>query len=197
MVNSGEERQRWDQRYREGSHPRREPDPFLARAYAEYVQPLFPEGGSALDVAGGSGRHAVWLAQRGWKVTLVDISEVGVAQARQAAAQQHVKLEVKVADLTDSSLDRERYDLVLVFFYLQRDLFPALVSTLKPGGLLLYKTYTKEHRKRAKGPKNPCYFLEENELLFAFHKLRMLHYKESFGDEAVAELVARKEVAKR
>jgi len=67
------ERTSWNQRYRERSHSSLQPDPFLVDGYQEFIAPLFPAGGIALDIAGGVGRHAIWLAQRNWKVDSLDI----------------------------------------------------------------------------------------------------------------------------
>ena len=89
-------------------------------------------------------------------------------------------------------LGREQYDLVIVFFFLQRELFPALAAALKPGGLLIYKTYTTEQKNFAGGPSHPMFLLEPNELLHAFSSLRVLHYHETISQKGVAELVARK-----
>lgn len=187
-----DERQAWNQRYREGSHANFTPDAFLVSAYEEYVHPLFPGAGTALDVAGGLGRHAMWLGRRGWRVTVVDISEVAAQKALAKAGRGHVQLDFLVRDLTTYRLEPESFDLILVFFYLQRELFPALIRALKPGGVLLYKTYTKEHRKFAKGPSNPMYFLDRDELLDAFRDLDVLYYRETVQEKGVAELVARK-----
>src|SRR5690242_11135179 len=73
----------WDKKYSEGSHSSLDPDPFLVSAYEEFLFGTPP--GLALDVAGGVGRHAIWLAQRGWRVKLLDISEVGIRQAEENA----------------------------------------------------------------------------------------------------------------
>ena len=72
-YDTNEERQDWNRRYSDGSHASFEPDPFLNSAYDDFIQPLFPKSGSALDIAGGTGRHAIWLAELRWKVTVVDI----------------------------------------------------------------------------------------------------------------------------
>ena len=64
---------------------------------------------------------------------------------------------------------------------------------LKSGGILVYKTYTREQLTLGGGPSHPMHLLESNELLRAFGSLRVLHYHESIRDKAVAELVARKE----
>src|SRR6266851_3745674 len=82
---SSSDRARWNQKYRESPNSWLVPDAFLEQAFFEYVLPVFPQGGNALDIAGGAGRHSIWLAKRGWEVTLIDISEIGVEQARQNA----------------------------------------------------------------------------------------------------------------
>src|SRR5947209_5131051 len=78
-----DERSLWNKKYSEGSHTSLEPDPLLVNAYAEFLQDSGP--GKALDVAGGAARHALWLAERGWQVKLVDVSEVGIEVAQQNA----------------------------------------------------------------------------------------------------------------
>jgi 2-polyprenyl-3-methyl-5-hydroxy-6-metoxy-1,4-benzoquinol methylase len=186
------ERESWNRRYAEGEHMAFEPDPFLLTAYGEFIQPLFPRHGVALDVAGGLGRHAIWMAELRWKVTVVDISEVAFEKAQRKAEERGVAIDFLVRDLNSWSPDRKKYDLILVFFYLQRDLFPALEAALKPGGLLLCKTYTEEHKKFQGGPSREDYFLKENELLRAFPSLRTLYYRETVQEKGIAELVATK-----
>jgi hypothetical protein len=100
----------------------------------------------------------------------------------------------EVVDLNSAQeLGHEQYDLILVFFYLQRELFPALISALKSGGMLIYKTYTSEQKRfSTTGPTHPMFLLEPNELLRAFASLRILHYQETIAEKGVAELVALK-----
>lgn len=189
-----DEKAQWNQRYSQGSHGALEPDPLLINACSEFLTGAPP--GLALDVAGGVGRHALWLAERGWRVKLVDISEVGLEWARknaaELAAQQNIDFEA--LDLnTTSTLGRQQYDLVLVFFYLRRELFPALVEALKPGGFLICKTYSVEQLNFKGGPSHPMYLLEQNELLHAFRSLRILYYRETVKGKGVAELVAQKQ----
>ena len=186
------ERESWNRRYRGGSHGSLEPDPFLLLAYENYVQPLFSRPGTALDVAGGLGRHAIWLARRNWRVTLMDVSEVGLAKAREGAGRVADQIEFVRADMKEFNAGRRRYDLVLVFFYLERKIFPELMKALRPGGVLIYKTYTREQRKFKGGPSHPLHLLKENELLKAFSRLRVLYYSETIRDRGVAEFVGRK-----
>lgn len=183
----------WDQRYREGAHKWRQPDPFLPAAYRKFIAPALSRPGRALDVAGGVGRHALWLARRGWQVTVVDASTVGLAEARRRARQTGVKLSTRRMDLRSANLPRGGYDLVLVFFFLERKLFPALARALKPGGILVYKTYTLPQRKLGTGgPRDPRFLLRKGELQRAFPGLQVLSYDEVVGEKAVAELVARR-----
>jgi SAM-dependent methyltransferase len=185
-----DQRDAWNRRYLENPSLYFEPDQFLLKAYEQYIQPLFPRGGEALDVAGGLGRHAIWLAELRWNVTCVDISEVAFEKSQKKAQERDVKIDFLVRDLNTWSPDRRKYDLVLVFYYLQRDLFSYLEASLKPGGLLIYKTYTAEQLQYEDGPRNPQHLLRQNELLHAFPGLRTLFYRESVSEKAVAELVA-------
>ncbi len=187
-----DEREAWNKRYAEGEHMAFEPDPFLLTAYDDFIHPHFSKGGSALDVAGGLGRHAIWLAELRWRVTVVDISEIAFKKAQKKAEERGVKIEFLVRDLRTYQPERVQYDLLLVFYYLQRELFHELVQALKPGGLLIYKTYTHEQQDFAKGPKNPVQLLKDNELLHSFPSLKTLYYREIVQDKAVAELVAMK-----
>jgi SAM-dependent methyltransferase len=192
-----DEKSSWNKKYSEGSHGSLDPDPFLVSAYDEFLLGTSP--GLALDVAGGVGRHAIWLAQRGWRVKLLDISEVGINLARENAKKMLPvagKDPLFTAEMTDlnsaGALGQEQYDLVIVFFFLQRELFPALLDAIKPGGILIYKTYTTEQKNFPGGPSHPMFLLDPNELLHAFRSLRVLDYHETIQQKGVAELVARK-----
>ncbi|MBZ5506781.1 MAG: methyltransferase domain-containing protein [Acidobacteriia bacterium] len=187
------EKTRWDRKHSERLHSSFDPNTFLVTAYDEFVSSKPP--GVALDLAGGAGRHAIWLAERGWHVKLVDISEVGLRQAEENARQRTItgSIVTKVQDLnTEKDLGREQYDLVVVFSFLQRELFPALRMSLKPGGHLIYKTYTMDQLNFNSGPRNPVFLLQPNELLHAFSSMRVLHYHETIHEKGVAELIARK-----
>ena len=194
-MEQSDERALWNQKFRSGSHAAIEPDPFLVSAYGDYVEPLIGTGRGcrALDLAGGTGRHALFLAAQGWQVTLLDVSEVGLQRAYKEAVQRGVSIELRNEAAADANLGRGEFDLILVFFFLERELFPAIREALKPGGLLIYKTYTREHPRLSggRGPQHPMHLLERNELLRAFNSLEILFYRETVVDKGVAELVAR------
>ncbi len=172
-------------------------DPFLSDAFSEYILPAFPHGGRALDLAGGAGRHAIWLAKQGWEVTLIDISKEGIEQARQNAGSLTSHIHFVVDDLTQFKASQTHlgsgFDLVMAFFYLERGIFSEIVSVLRLGGLLVYKTHTLAQTTLVGGPTNPNYLLEPGALLRLTSGLRTLHYREQSAEKAAAELVAKRE----
>ena len=192
MPSDSTERERWNQKYRENPGAWLEPDPFLARAFSEYVQPLFPRG-DALDFAGGAGRHAIWLAKQGWDVTLIDVSETGVELTRQNAGPLASHIHLVIDDLTQFRASQMQFDVVMGFFYLEREIFPEIVKAVRPGGVLLYKTYTTDQLKLPGGPKDASHLLAPGELLRLVGGMRVLHSCETIAEKATAEIVARKE----
>jgi 2-polyprenyl-3-methyl-5-hydroxy-6-metoxy-1,4-benzoquinol methylase len=186
------EREKWNQRYLEGTHGKLPPDQLLIDAFERYIEPLFPNAGDALDIAGGTGRHTIFLASKGWKVRMTDIAEMGIENARKNAGAFASQIEFGIEDLTQFQGSSQSYDLITVFYFLQREMFRELVEALKPGGLLIYKGYTHEQAKFGGGTTNPAFLFEENELLHSFQELRVLHYAELIRDCGMAEFVGRK-----
>ncbi len=197
MPSSRNEREHWNQKYRESPGSWLEPDPFLLRAFSEYIRPLFPAAGHALDLAGGAGRNAIWLAKQGWEVTLIDIAEAGVEQARENAGALTSRIQFVIADLTGFRASQTQFDVVMAFFYLDRRIFPEIVKAVRPAGLLIYKTLTHAQLELPGGPKDPAHLLEEGELPRLVDGLEVLHYREQIAEKATAELVARKNAADR
>ena len=193
-MDSTGQRERWNEKYRASPQSWLEPDPFLPWAFDKFIQPAFPNAGRALDFAGGAGRHALWLAERGWDVTLIDISDAAVELARRKAGPPASRLHLVVEDLARFQGTQNQYDVVAVFFYLDRGIFGDIVRTLKPGGLLVYKTHTIEQLKLAGGPKDAAYLLQPEELPKLAAGLRVLWKREVVEQKATAEIVARKEI---
>lgn len=153
-----DDRERWDQKYEaRGATPREH------AAFLESAAELLPSEGRALDVAGGDGRNALWLAARGLRVTVADVSPVGLSNARRLARERDLELETVALDLTRDPLPPGPFVLVLCFHYLQRDLFPAFVEALAPGGLLLFSQPTRINLERHEKP-SERFLLEPGEL---------------------------------
>ena len=154
---------------------------------------LLPPAGEALDVACGRGRHALWLAARGLTVHAIDRSAEAVAALDALARRRHLPVRARVVDLETAPavLPRGAFDLVVVVHYLHRPLFPALVAALRPGGLLVYETFTRAQAARGR-PTNPAFLLEPGELVQLVAPLEIIDHREgTFDDRDVASVVAR------
>lgn len=154
-------------------------------------------GGRALDVACGPARNAVFLAGRGYVVDGVDNSREGLLMAREFIGRRTVPVNLIFADLSRYAVRPGRYDLVLNFFYLDRELMPSLVAGIKPGGYLIFESFTTDNRRFAP-LKDPAHYLAPNELLGLAGAMRVISYYEGTVIEAgmaraVARMVARKE----
>jgi len=182
--------ERWNERYLqdERSATIARPRPFLVEN-AHFL----PQGGLALDVAMGLGGNAGFLLGRGLRVLGVDVSWVAVRRA----AGQHPGLLAVVADLNHFHLPVETFDVILNFYYLQRDLWSAYQRLLRPGGTLIIETLTMD-MLRLRPDTDPKYLLQPGELRQAFASWEVLVYREGWVDsrrgqpQAVAGLVARK-----
>ncbi len=170
---------RWDQRYAGEEYALGvEPAVFLK----ENIEKLGT--GRALDIAAGEGRNAVFLAQQGFTVDAVDISPVGLRKAEALAEKRGVEITTIATNLEDYALGVARYELVVNFYYLQRDLSPKIKRALKPGGLVVFETYNVNHKSMSRN-----YLLELGELKEMFAGYEILHYSE---EGAVSSLIARK-----
>lgn len=138
---------------------------------------LIPHGGTALDVACGSGRHLRWLAARGCRVTGVDRD----AQALAASAGLGELIE---ADLEAGiwPLGERRFDAVVVTNYLWRENLPRVVAAVAPQGVLLYETFAVGNERYGR-PSNPAFLLRPGELLEAVRGLHVVGYEDGLLDE--------------
>lgn len=118
----------WEQRYRTQSAIG--PPAPLIEKIAGVLTP-----GRALDLACGSGRNALWLAEQGWQVTAVDWSPAAIAQI----AARNANVDARVADLEkqEYAIQPDAWDLIVMYCYLQRDLFEQAKRGVKPGGVII------------------------------------------------------------
>ena len=140
----------------------------------------------------GRGRHALILARRGFQTFGVDLQLDAVRDAVGAAAQKRLTVRGWCADLTTYPLPVAAFDLVVVTRFLQRDLFPSLRDTVRPGGCVIYETFTVLQRALGVGPTSPDHLLEPGELRSWFDDWHVILSEEVAAPEAVARLVARK-----
>ena len=145
----------------------------------------------ALDLAMGRGRHALLLARHGFVTFGVDAKYDAVRDAGGSARREGLTIRGWCADLTMAPLPVRAFDLVVVTRYLQRDLFPAIKAAVRPGGCVLYETFTTAQLAHGTGPKSPDHLLTPGELRSFFDGWEILFYEEADGDEAVARIAAR------
>ena len=180
------DKERWDQKYGTEAYIfGKEPVPFLKQNVH-----LLPKG-KALDIAIGEGRNGVFLATEGFEVVGLDISEKGLAKAQQLAKQNGVSIETRVVDLENHQLEKNAYDVILLMYYMQRDLWPQINDALKPGGMAIIETYNADHLKHQKF--NPKWLLKTNELLEAFKHMKIIRYQAyEDNDQAYSSIIVQK-----
>lgn len=149
-------------------------------AWVQRFAGLIVPGGRVLDVACGSGRHVHWLSEQGYAVTGVDRDAGALALVEGQA-------ELLVADLEGAPwpLPGRSFDAVVVTNYLWRPLWPALLSALAPGGVLLVETFA-DGQQHIGRPSRPEFLLQAGELLRLATGLRVLAFED--GYEAAAGL---------
>jgi SAM-dependent methyltransferase len=149
----------WNLRYAEAESPFADAvNPLVAGALAE----LPP--GRALDLAAGQGRHALWLARRGWTVTAVDFSAVGVERGMRDAAAEGLPVEWVLEDVYRYAMPESAFDLVLIAYFHpdpgeEERVYAAAVDALVPGGrlLVLGRHVDDIGRDGGRGPRDAAY----------------------------------------
>lgn len=182
----------WDERFREGRYPR-DPDP--APVLQQYVE-TFPDG-RALDIAAGTGRNAVFLAERGYQVDALDRSRVGLEIARENATDRGVEDDCEwiQADALAYAYPEDAYDVITVRSFRVLDRLTDVKAALAEGGVLYYQDHLRTAEPLDYGPPGRRR-VGANDLLRACLDLTVLHYREfTSGDEghrgAYAQVVAR------
>lgn len=187
---SPDETTRWDCRYITGNAPS-EPSELLVE-----TTKLFATRARVLDLACGAGRNALFLASLGHSVVGVDRSLAGLQQGEEAARAKGLEISWVCADLERFPLPARAFDAILCFYYRDANWYPRLRLALRPGGMIIYESYTREQLSLGEGPRNPAHLLAPEELLAAFGDWQVIFYREgSVGSRALAQLVARKPAA--
>jgi tellurite methyltransferase len=177
----------WDEQYRKESGSATEREPIANPLLVETAGELRP--GRALDLACGTGRNALWLAQHGWDVTAVDGSSAAIEILRNRAAD--LRIETQVADLEKSgfTIAPAHYDLIVMCYYFQRSLLEQCKRSLVPGGVMVAVALLIEP-----GKENSSFRLKPGELRGYFADWEILQDREGTDvwQHRVAELVVRR-----
>ena len=177
---SQKDRERWDEKWTAREDGIGEPHILL-----EHYCHLF-SGGDALDLACGRGQNSLLLAGLGYQVLAVDISPVALNSARQAAqlCGLNEKIQFKQVDLDEWAIPADSFDLIVIFRFLNRSLFPAIKNALRDGGWLLYSTRNIGVLEREPGA-NPSYLLQLAELGDIFGDWEILFYEDGEVDSGI------------
>jgi len=167
-------RELWDERY--GTEEliwKADPNLFLV----EQVNALSP--GRALDIACGEGRNAVWLASKGWHVTGVDFSRVGLSKAQRLAAERKVEVNWIEADVVAWQAPAASFDLVIVMYLhlsaeYRRQVYANCTAALAPGGVLFVIGHdTSNLLSGFGGPKDSAVLYEPDDVVEDLHGLNI------------------------
>jgi SAM-dependent methyltransferase len=190
------DRQQWDARYSGAEFEwSMHPNQFLT-AELDGTPP-----GRALDLAAGEGRNSVWLAARGWRVTAVDFSRVGLDKGRELSAEHGVgdgRVDWVVADLSEYTPARSAFDLVLIAYLqvgaaLRGQVLAGAAAALVPGGTLLVVGHDLANlTEGVGGPSSPDVLYTPEAITAALPGLRILRAErvrrtvERDGEHAIA-----------
>jgi tellurite methyltransferase len=182
----------WEERYRSAERPAEDFEAAANPLLVETAKQLRP--GKALDLACGTGRNAIWLAERGWTVTAVDGAAAAIEILRQRVSSRSLTVDAIIADLANHEyrIAPSSWDLIAICYYLQRDLFAVTKQGLVPGGILLAIVHLAE-----RGDEATEHRLRPGELAGYFRDWDILHRYEGQPNDAahqrrVAEIVARR-----
>lgn len=184
-------KQKWNQKYIEkiqnSDHPA--PDERLV-SLIDYFK-----GGRALDFACGLGANSLFLAENGYQVDALDISEIAIEFLKQEASKRQLPVQPRVADLTNTKtldLEAEAIDLAVITYYLDRNIFPFIKSIIKENGYFFMETFYLTPDNIGQGISDK-YKLNSNELLTIFNDWQVFLYEEN--EEAGRQTIfARKKI---
>ncbi len=181
----------WDKKYSKNKYVfGKAPEKFLAENYRH-----IPRESKVLDVGVGEGRHAVFLAQKGYKVVGIDISSVALKKSKQLARELGVRIDTIQGDVGTYGFKPGTFDAIINFYYVDRPLIKKLITMLKPGGILIYEAYT-THQLKKKGYEhhNRSYLVRPGELLGLFPGMKVLKYEEPLHEDKFrASIILKKE----
>ena len=172
-----------------------EPNKFLAEA----IKGRTP--GKALDIGMGQGRNSIYLAQQGWDVTGLDISDEGARIARERAAKLGLKLDVALQSAYEYDYGREKWDLIAGIF--MQTVIPRVADkiqqALKPGAIFVAEGFHEDSTRGQEAAQRFGY--KTNDLLRRFDGLRIIHYEDRLGpadwaggqERPIVRFIARKE----
>lgn len=145
------DKERWNEKYQDNKIPN-EPIELV------YKYSNLAEGNQALDIACGMGRHSKYLVSKGFEIDALDISTVAIEQLKGTP-----HIHAMEVDFDTYILEKEKYDLIVCTYFLERKLFPQMIEALKPKGIILFETFL-HHSDNERAPSNLLFKLYSDEL---------------------------------
>ena len=183
---SAEDREKWDQRYREGAYASRNyPSEFL-RNRAELLNI-----GRAMDLACGLGRNSIYLAELGFEVDAIDVSLVGLEIAREKAKERRLLIHWLNEDLVnDWTIPTQQYDLILMFRFVSSEVLLKLPQLLAQGGALIIEEHLQWPQGNVVGPSGNRFRVKPGELMEGCKELDVLFHYEGLVEEPDGSMAA-------
>ena len=128
---------------------------------------------TALDLACGKGRNSLLLANYGFNVSSIDINK---EYLKCFSNNRIKKIEKDVEKIANWPLSKNGFDIIVVTNFLNRSIFPLIISSINPCVFLIYETFSIGQEKIGK-PSNKNYLLQENELTFLCASLSLIKYE--------------------
>ncbi len=192
-MNDNPMRGRWNQRHLEARDTEPGVNPWLEE-HGSLLRREVP--GRALDVACGRGGNAFFLADLGFEVEAVDLSDTAIEEVSLRCRNEGATLTARRWDLEADGLPAGSWSLIVMTRYLQRSLFAEMRQAVTPGGLIVIETFLAGHRGRGGKPFNPDFTLQPGELATAFEEFEILDLREeATGRRALSGIVVRRPAA--
>jgi len=181
-----EDKERWDKKYKSNIIPSK-----IVEVVENYAK--LATGKSALDIACGMGRNSKFLAESGFDVHALDISEVAIESLKDIE-----NIRAEIVDFDSYSLKENSYDLIVCTYFLERKLFPQIEKALKEDGIFIFETFMHD-AENTKVPSNKSFLLNKGELEATFDERYNLMHLSEWMDENIcgekcmkASMVAKK-----
>lgn len=167
---------KWDRKHTDRLHHNKQSTPNIR---LKYLTPYLT-GGSAVDFACGLGENSLFLAKLNFNVQAFDISSIAVNYLTEQVKKHNLPVQALVADLTqwkELDLLESSIDLVVITYYLDRQIFPFIKSMIKENGYFFMETFYLS-RDNMQNNVSDQYKLHPNELLKEFASWHILYYEE-------------------
>lgn len=154
---------------------------------------LLTPNSTILDLACGDGHNGLLMAQHGFDITYIDRNQSALDQVLAAAPSSKTQC-VDLETCPPYQLPHNAFDAVMVFRYLHRPLMPQIIKAIKPGGYIIYQTFTEQQATIGR-PRNPDFLLTPGELKQVFGQFEVKHFFEGYCDKQQAylsQIIARK-----